>query len=535
MKEKTIVYLGIFLLLFLSFNLFGCAEPIVDEEVEFVVEPSEYRFESLLSEAEIDYVVPASVPNIMVNQLGYLPNRVKMAVFRGENLPEEFSLFNEAGKEVYRGKIESRGYHEITDEYINYGIFTDFDTPGTYYIEAPIVGRSYHFMIEEDLYDSVFIAAGRQYYLNRCGISLPETFAGRNARGACHTARVELREDAAVRLDVSGGWHQDSSGAKDVVTACNVINLLLLSYELNGDEYGDQMNIPESGNLISDILDEIRYAIDWLGKMQDTATGGVYAGISIYPGENHDDDTAYVEGISVDATKLFCAAMAKFSYLYQNIDTDYANECLKAADRAWRYLNRNHTELLDEKYFFAAAEMYRAAGYQAYHNIVVQYLKSEDYQNLFSAANKDHTWDNRQETMMMGTVTYLLTKKRVDRVLSSELMKNIMLIGEEISAKVRVSQYLTAGNRKQDNNNELLRDMFYLTIVNYIITNHEYGTIIENHLHYFMGRNSDGISYIDDIGALNYKNLDNRLGIMNQIESNAKLLFMISEIKSNAY
>jgi endoglucanase len=227
--------------------------------------------------------------------------------------------------------------------------------------------------------------------------------------------------------------------------------------------------------------------------------------------------------------------MAKFSYLYQEIDNDYATECLKAADRAWRYLNRNHTELLDEKYFFAAAEMYRAAGYQAYHNIVAQYLTSEDYQNLFGASNKDGTWDSRQETIMMGTVTYLLTKKRVDRVLSSEVMKNIMLIAEEISAKVRVSHYLTAGNRKQDNNNELLTDMFYLTIVNYIITNHEYGTIIENHLHYFMGRNSDGISYIDDVGALNYKNLDNRLGIMNQIGSNAKLLFMISEIKSNAY
>ena len=161
--------------------------------------------------------------------------------------------------------------------------------------------------------------------------------------------------------------------------------------------------------------------------------------------------------------------------------------------------------------------MYRAAGFHTYHNIIVRYLNSEE-------------WEERQETVMMGAVTYLLTRKRVDRILCSEIMKNIMLIAESISTKVRVSYYLTAGSAKQDNNYELLQDMFYLTIVNNIIPNHEYGTIIENHLHYFMGRNSLGISYIDDAGVLNYKELDNRLGLMNQIESNAKLIFMISEI-----
>ncbi|MCL2718829.1 MAG: glycoside hydrolase family 9 protein [Lachnospiraceae bacterium] len=533
MKKRIIITIKIFLFLFLFAGLVGCTDNVVDES-EMIAESNEHQFESLMSEAEINYVVPISVPNIMVNQLGYLPGSVKMAVFRGENLPDEFRIINESGQTVFIGEIEERGYNPVTGEYISYGFFTEFDAPGTYYLEAQIVGRSYNFQIENDLYDSVFIAAGRQYFLNRCGISLTEKFTGRSTQSACHVARVELREDASVNLDVSGGWHQDSSGSKDVVTACNVINLLLLSYELNGDEYSDETNIPESGNLIPDLLDEIRYAIDWLKKMQDTATGGVYSGVTIFPNANNDSYSAYIEPTSIEATKMFCATMAKFSYLYQDIDTAYATECLKAADRAWRYLERNHTDLLDEMYFFAAAEMYRAAGFQAYHNIVVRYLNSEAYQNLFDLNNKDITWDNRQETIMMGAVTYLLTRKRVDRALCREIMKDIMLIAAEISGRVRVSQYLTAGNAKQDNNNELLTDMFYLTIINNIIPNHEYGTIIENHLHYFMGRNSAGISYIDDVGALNYKDLDNRLGIMNQIESNAKLIFMISEIKGKS-
>jgi len=529
MKDRKYLKIIMSLLLLVVVGFSGCVGD-TPEDVDVVVESSEHQFESLMGEAEINFVLPTSVPNIKVNQLGYLPDSVKMAILRGENLPDEFRIIDEKQQTVYTGKIEGRGYNSVTDEYISYGFFTDFDVPGTYSIEAQIVGRSYSFRIDEGLYDPVFIAAGRQYYLNRCGISLTEEFAGRRVQSACHTARVELREDATVTLDVSGGWHQDSSGSKDVVTACNVINLLLLAYELNGEQYSDETNIPESGNQIPDILDEIRYAIDWLIKMQDSTTGAVYSGVSVFPSTTGDSYSAYVEPISVEATKLFCATMAKFSYLYQDFDTAYATVCLQAADRAWRYLNRNHRDLLDENYFFAAAEMYRASGFHTYHNIVVQYLNSAEYLELFDARNKDSTWGNRQETIMMGAITYLLTRKRVDRTLCGEVMKNIMLIAEEISTRVRISQYLTYGNQKQDNNNELLADMFYLTIINNIIPNHEYGTIIENHLHYFMGRNSAGISYIDDVGALNYKVLDTRLGIMNQIESNAKLIFMVSEI-----
>ena len=524
MRKITILNLNIFSVLLLLVLFSGC-QAVSIEEAEIVLESGEHHFESLMSEAEINYVVPTSVPNIKVNQLGYLPGSVKMAIFRGDNLPKEFRVINERGQAVFTGLIEERGYNSITSEQISYGFFTDLNIAGTYYIEAQIVGRSYHFRIEEDIYDPVFVAAGRQYFLNRCGISLTEEFAGRGAQSACHMARVELREDASVSLDVSGGWHQDLSGSKDAVTACNVINFLLLSYELNGEQFGDSTNIPESGNYIPDILDEVRYAIEWLLKMQDATTGAVYSGVSVFPSTNSDSYTAYVEPPNVQAAKIFIATMAKFSYLYQDFDTAFATLCLQAADRAWRYLNRNHRDLLDESYFFAAAEMYRAAGYHTYHNVVIQYLNSDDYQNSFDSSNK---------TIMMGAVTYLLTRKRVDRGLCSEIMKDIMKVAEEVVARARLSFYLTGGNSKQDNNNDLLADMFYLTIVNNIIPNHEYGTMIENHLHYFMGRNSAGISYIDDVGELNYKNLDNRLGIMNQIESNAKLIFMLSEIKSHA-
>jgi endoglucanase len=501
------------------------------EEAEHTVQAEEPHFESLYSEAEIDYVVPTSVPNIKVNQLGYLTDSVKMAVFRGENLPGEFHVINaETGQAVYSGEIEERGLDRTTDEYISYGFFTDLTAPGHYYIEAQVVGRSYSFAIADDLYDDILILAGRQYYLNRCGISLTDEFAG-YTRSACHTARTPLREDVTTTLDVTGGWHQDSSGSKDVETIAHVVSALLLAYELNPTLYGDDTNIPESGNQIPDLLDEIRYGIEWFARMQDPVSGGVYGGVSVYP--SGDEYAAFVEPLSVPATKMFCAIMAKFSYIYQGYDNAYATECLKAADRAWRYLTQNHTDLLDEMYFQAAAEMYRAAGYQGYHNVVVQYLTSEEYQDLFGAQARILD-DSRQEGVMMGAATYLLTRKRVDRNLCSEIMKTIMLMAEDITARARRSQYLTAGNERQDNNGELLTDMFFLSFVNYIIPNHEYGTVVENHLHYLCGRNATGVSFVDETAALSYRDLDSRLGIMNQIEPNSKLFFMLSAIIGNA-
>jgi endoglucanase len=214
-KNNNYIIMLIFVI-FSTLFLGGCGlnSPV---QAELTTETHEHQFESLFNEAEINYVVPVSVPNIKVNQLGYLTNSVKMAVFRGDNLPDNFSVINaETGKTVYTGEIENRGFNEITDEHLSYGTFTALTAPGTYYIEAQVVGRSYFFAIGDNLYDEVFTLASRQYYLNRCGITLTEEYAGKFARSACHIAKVPLREDASVSLDVTGGWHQDSTGSKEI-------------------------------------------------------------------------------------------------------------------------------------------------------------------------------------------------------------------------------------------------------------------------------------------------------------------------------
>ena len=75
--------------------------------------------------------------------------------------------------------------------------------------------------------------------------------------------------------------------------------------------------------------------------------------------------------------------------------------------------------------------------------------------------------------------------------------------------------------------------MMILTMVDYVIANHEYENVIENHLHYFMGRNRQSISYIDRVGENNYRLIDENLGIMKGFDADSKLIFMLSEIVSS--
>ena len=74
---------------------------------------------------------------------------------------------------------------------------------------------------------------------------------------------------------------------------------------------------------------------------------------------------------------------------------------------------------------------------------------------------------------------------------------------------------------------DFLSDMRCLTITNHIIYNHEYTTIIENHLHYLRGMNPNGINYVTDNTENTYLD-EGKAGIMNDPQNTALMIFMMS-------
>ncbi len=511
-KIKRAVAAG--MILFLT----GCAmEPEKSETQEEV-----NVITSMEEEPDLTYEVPVSLPNILINQLGYITDSTKTAIFCSEELPKEFHVIRaDNGEIIYTGYLEDQKYYEEVGEYISYGDFSEVTAAGTYYIEAPMLGRSYSFEVGNALYAQVFREACLQYYYNRCGMTLTTEYAGERAHNACHTGKAVLRENVSISLDVSGGWHQDEMGSKDVVMAAKNIGVMLLAYELYEEAFGDDMGIPESGNGIPDILDEIKYEIEWLLKMQDQATGAVYAGVTVYGQDGGKSALSYVEPVKMESAKAFAMVLAKFSYLYQGYDTEYATNCLKAADRAWKYMELNGGEQTDPWKFAAAAELYRASGQRSCHRLIIEYLSQTD-------GNKE-----LDEVTFLGYVTYISTKQQVRLELCENITKELTQKAEEISEKARTSVYLVEQGEGQEHNLMLLQNMMYLSTVDYMISNHEYETIIENHLHYFMGRNRQAISYVDNVEDNSYRQIDENLGIMKNFDADSKLILMLSEIVGN--
>ena len=474
----------------------------------------------------ISYEVPAQLPNILVDQVGYATDSEKTAVFRGENLPQKFYVCElESGDVVYTGDILKAVYNTELSEYDSQGYFTDLKKEGSYYIYTDVVGESFSFNIKDNIYEEVFDKACKKYYINRCGLALSESLAGDATHSACHTSLAKLQENPEMQLDVSGGWHLDGQAKRDTGMGCEIAENLLLAYEMNPTAFSDESGIPESGNGIPDILDEVKYEVDWLLKMQDTKTGGEYAAAVTDVAKGGDLFTAPVSVTPIDLkhTIAFAATAARFSYLYQQYDQEYATTCIKAADRAWSCFLNNQDAAGDTAAFKAAAQLYRATGADNYNQVLLEFFDREDLQELFE----------KDENVFLGAVTYLSISQRVDVDICTTLMKYLMKRSEDIAKRASASRYLVTQEADDKGFGRMLDEMRCLTITDHIIYNHEYTTIIENHAHYLMGMNPEAINYVTDDTERTYET-GAATGILSDPENTALFIFMLSVLQQNS-
>lgn len=467
-------------------------------------------------EQVFDYEVPKSKPSILVNQLGYHPDSVKNVIFIGENIPDTFSIVDEKSAEtVYTGKIENKGYQQDVEMPVGVGTFTDFTKEGNYYILCDTIGQSYHFNISHMVYDSLFTDLLKEISNTRWQ--------------AYHSQTEEVYPlDENTTMEVSGGWYTDiteKTKERNVKIGCETLINLLMSAEYYLDEQSDAAGIRESGNEIPDILDEAAYEAFWLLKMQDGKTGAVYSGVT------EENESLKLGEVDVETCQYFIIAMAKFSYSMKKYDNVFATECLRASDAAWKYIEALRTSRKEEDKavqgqiseslrFFGAAELFRASGAYRYHTVIREYVPNTTEENQWS----------KEE--YLGIYTYLATRLAVSRSICEEWMKQIMDLGEDIAGESKNDSMLALSMEDGVSCQDLLWKMTVMTSIDYIIGNHEYDTILENNLHYLLGRNVNSHSYIKGYGN-DSAITDNDLSISGDLTQVSALIFIMSEIISN--
>ena len=285
-------------------------------------------------------------------------------------------------------------------------------------------------------------------------------------------------------------------GQRDVRKDSKVADALLMAYEMNEGAFSDDLGIPESGNGIPDIVDKARDEVK--GLLSDDP----YA---------EDTKSSAKDGL------YFAAILAKISMVFRNLDADFSDDCLQKARNAWDFCHEQDAGDAGTDEFYAAAQLYRATGIAEYHDVLLRFFDRKDFRELF----------NSDDNVFMGSVSYLSIKGDTDLEICNMLMKALLQRAEEIADKASNSAYLVSDLGMDDGFEKMLSDMKCLTITDHVIYNHEYTTIIENHIHYLMGRNPKAVNFVTRDTEGSYEKAGEE-GIMEDPEKDALLIFMLS-------
>ncbi|MEJ5265079.1 MAG: glycoside hydrolase family 9 protein [Bacteroidales bacterium] len=283
--------------------------------------------------------------NIRINQLGYYPHAHKIAIIK-ETQATTFSIVKLPDSTVvFNGNLSSILYDADSGDSVRWADFSAVTAEGQYCIRLSTGTTSLPFPISAQVLRDVAYGSLRSYYYQRCSYELSQPYAGLWSRKAGHPDTVVIYHASTGRTGTGaspGGWYDAGDYGKYTVNAgISVANLLQL-YELFPNYFSDStVAIPESGNGINDLLDEVRFELDWLATMQDT-DGGVFhkvttANFSGFIMPEADLAERYFIGKGTAATLDFAAMMAMAGRIYRPFDTAFANHCIEMAKKAWQW------------------------------------------------------------------------------------------------------------------------------------------------------------------------------------------------------
>jgi hypothetical protein len=231
---------------------------------------------------------------IVVDQFGYLPDGEKIAVIRdpqtGFDAAESFTpgatyaLVNVATGTRVLTSAPATWNGGATDTSSGdkawWFTFTSVTTPGDYYVlDVDRNVRSYPFTISDQIYRDVLEQAVRMLFYQRAGQVKDAAHAGAgwtdaaSFTGALQDGHVRLFSDknnAATERDLHGGWYDAGDLNKYTSWTAGYVETLLRAYAENPTIWTDDFNIPESGNGIPDVLDEAKWGLDFLVRLQSS-------------------------------------------------------------------------------------------------------------------------------------------------------------------------------------------------------------------------------------------------------------------------
>jgi endoglucanase len=467
--------------------------------------------------------------DIRLNQIGFYPNCPKVTVVKGTPSGSSFFIRSlDLTTTYFTGTLSAASTWSFSNESVMLADFTSFNISGQYRVEVPGIGASYAFTIAPQIHHNVNKASLKAYYHARSSSATTAANAGAWARAAGHPDNVVyIHSSAASAARPTGtvvsspkGWYDAGDYNSYIVNSGISTYTLLASYE-HFKNYYDTLNtnIPESGNALPDILDEIKWNLDWMLTMQDPNDGGVYnkktcAAFDGFIMPAASSCTRYLVAKSTAATFDFAAVMAVAYRVYKPFDLTYANQCLAASQSAYAWAIANPAiyftnpggistgeygdgNVTDEKEW-AASELYIAT------------LNSTYYSNSFKNTNSYNlpAWP---DTRTLGLISLIFNRKNLSAVGFADTtnMKNklLSLANTYSNHWVSGSAYKVAmgGAGNADfvwGSNGVASNigMVLLAAFEFSANNNHYYAALSN-MDYLMGRNATTYCFVTSFGS----------------------------------
>lgn len=329
--------------------------------------------------------------HVAVDQFGYTTVSEKVAVvfqpITGYDVGGSFAPAttyevrrSSDGSTAFSGPLvgwNSNAVHDQSGDRVWWFDFSALETPGKYYVIDPSNGaRSDEFTVDDGVYYDVLKQAVRAFYYQRCGTAKDSAHAGANwTDTACHVGNGQDRaarsvldqNNAGTAKDLSGGWHDAGDYTKYVNFTHSTLNDLLDAYVMHPQIWRDDTGIPESGNGVPDLLDEIKWELDWVLKMQ-LADGSVLMKVGTAgndgPSPPSGDGAPRFYGPPELSSTLTLASVASHAALvFRDVSSlsSYAATLEAAATRAWDWATAHPTASTYDNQGFSSANPEQSA------------------------------------------------------------------------------------------------------------------------------------------------------------------------------
>jgi endoglucanase len=500
------------------------------------------------------------LPIVRVNQVGYLPNAQKRAtVISSSASALDWSLKDGSGTVVTSGKSTPlSGVDAASGETVHHLDFSTATKVGTGYTLVVTEGgkenKSHPFDIAGSIYTTMRKDALAYFYHNRSGIKIEMPYSGRAdlARAAGHPSDVAATwpdsDQENYSLDVTGGWYDAGDHGKYVVNGGIAVWTMMNMYEhavvVNKTaQFADgTMNIPEKSNGVPDLLDEARWQMDFMLKMQ-VPEGKKMAGmvhhkmhdegwtsIGLAPG--NDDQKRYLRPVSTAATLNVAATAAQASRIWKTIDATFSAKCLTAAEKAWTAALANpaiyapvhnagggpyNDNYVEDEFYWAACELYVTTGKSEY---LTKLQASKHYLEMPSTLSSGEdagfsgcfTWGSTQG---LGTVTLALIKGNLPEADVTKARNACASAADTWIANMEKEGYIIpiktgANGYPWGSNSFVLNNLIVMALARDFTKNDKYINGITDGIDYLLGRNPNDKCYVSGYGERPLENPHHR-------------------------